>query len=186
MKVDYELKRHTKTMTTRKFYERFSNFDLIQGYCRECPRYGTNYSCSPLDLDIEEFFNSYDYIDIIVSQLFFKPEDYERKYTKEVFDQVINDTLVKERKKVVKEVLEREKTYAKAQALTGPCNHCVKNCREVYDECIHPEIRRYSLASLGIHTSKVLKDLFDIDLIKIEKELPKYLNNVTTILYCED
>ncbi len=181
--LDYEIKKYYKTLSTREFYDRFSDLELIQGYCKECPRYNTNYSCSPLDIDIEEFIVSYDYVDIEVTQLFFKKEDYERFYTKEEFDYVFKNTFLKERDIVVEKIKEREKSLEHANALTGPCNYCCKRCREEYDECQHPEIRRFSLASLGIYSGKLLKDLFDIDLIPLEKALPKYLTNLTAILY---
>ena len=73
--------------------------------------------------------------------------------------------------------LESEKEYPKAQSLTGPCNHCAENCKELFSECKHPEIRRYSLASIGMDSRKILKDLFDIELLLINGVLPKYLNN---------
>ena len=79
--------------------------------------------------------------------------------------------------------MESEKDYSKAESLTGPCNHCAENCKELFSKCKHPEIRRYSLASIGMDSRKILKDLFDIELLLINGVLPKYLNNVTSILY---
>lgn len=181
--IEYEVKRQRKTLTTKEFYERFSNFDVVQGYCKECPRYDTNYSCSPLDINIKEYIEDYDYIDIIVTQLFFNKKDYEAEYTKDELNDVLNNTFFIEKQKTVDTILSEEKKYKKAQSITGPCNYCTPKCKEKYDKCIHPEIRRFSLASLGIDSSKILKDLFNIDLILIEGKLPKYLNNVSSILY---
>lgn len=186
MEIEYEVKRYTKTLTTSDFYNRFSNFNTVQGYCKECPRYDTNYSCSPLDIDIEEYITSYDFIDITVTQLFFKTEDYEKQYTKEELNEVLNDTYYKERQKTVDNIIELENNLKHAESITGPCNYCTSNCKEKYDKCIHPEIRRFSLASLGMDSKKILKDLFDIELLLIEGELPKYLNNVSSILYSKN
>ncbi len=181
--VDYKIKKHYKTLPTSEFYDRFSDYELIQGFCKECPRYNTNYSCSPLDIDIKEFILSYDYVDIEITQLFYKKEDYERFYTKEEFDYIFKNTFLKERDIMTEKFKEKEKTHKKAHSLTGPCNDCCKKCRLEYSECQHPEIRRFSLASLGIYTTKMLKDLFDIDLIPLDKALPEYLTNVSAILY---
>lgn len=186
MEIDYEVKRYTKTLKTDEFYNRFNNFELVQSYCKQCPRYDTNYSCSPVDINIKEFIEDYDYIDITVTQLFFKTEDYEKDYSREELNEVLNNTYYVEREKTVENILKIEKSYKHAQSLTGPCNHCVKDCKNKYDECIHPEIRRFSLASLGIDSKKILKDLFDIDLLLIEGELPKYLNNISSLLYSKD
>lgn len=185
MEIDYELKKHKKTLTTNEFYDTFFDFELVQGFCMECPRYDTNYSCSPLEINIKEFVSSYDYIDIYVTQLFFNEEDYEREYTKESFNDFLNDSYYKERDKIQEKVKNMEQDYPKAFSLTGPCNHCASNCKELYDECIHPEIRRYSLASLGFDSRKILKDLFNIELLLIEGKLPRYMNNITSILYSE-
>lgn len=186
MDIDYEVKRMTKTLDTSEFYEKFSNFDLVQGYCKQCPRYDTNYSCSPLDINIKEYILDYDFIDITVTQLFFKIEDYEKDYTKEELNEVLNNSYYQERKKTVDEIIEKEKTLSHAESITGPCNHCVADCKNKYDECIHPEIRRFSLASLGMDSKKILKDLFDIELLRIEGQLPKYLNNISSLLYSLD
>lgn len=182
-KIDYEVKYYKKTITTTQLFDDFFNFDLVQGYCKECPRYNTNYSCSPLDIDVKEFIHSFDYIDIIVTQLRFKPEDYEKEYSSDELKELLFDTFYKEKEKTCERVLASEKNYPKAESITGPCNDCVENCREVYDECQHPEIRRYSLASLGLDSKKILKDLFDIELLLINGKLPKYLNNISSILY---
>lgn len=181
--IRYEVKHFKKTLSIDEFVERFYNFDLVQGYCKECPRYGTNYSCSPLDIDIMEFVGEYEYIDIFVTQLFFEAEDYEKDYTPDELKEFLYNSFFKEKKKIADKVLKSEKTYSKAQSLTGPCNHCAENCREIYDECQHPEIRRYSLASIGMDSRKILKELFDIELLLINGVLPKYLNNITSILY---
>lgn len=181
--IDYDVKHYKKTITTEEFFERFYNFDLVQGYCKECPRYNTNYSCSPVEIDIEKFVKEYDFIDIHVTQLFFDAEYYENDYTPDELKEFLYNTFFKEKKKVVDKVLGYEKKYPKAQSLTGPCNHCAENCKELYSECKHPEIRRYSLASIGMDSRKILKDLFNIELLLINGVLPKYLNNVTSILY---
>lgn len=181
--IVYDVKHYKKTLTTEEFFNRFYNFDLVQGYCKECPRYDTNYSCSPLGIDIEKYVLEYDFIDIHVTQLFFEAEDYEKDYSPDELKNFLYNTFFKEKKKIVDKVLESEKTYTKAQSLTGPCNHCAENCKELYPECKHPEIRRYSLASIGMDSRKILKDLFDIELLLINGVLPKYLNNVTSILY---
>lgn len=183
MQKDYEVKRFKKTLRTDEFYDRFFNFDLVQGYCKECPRYDTNYSCSPVDINIKEFIHEYEFIDIYVTQLLFNVEDYEREYTKESFNDFLNESYYKERDMIQQKVKDMESDYSKAISLTGPCNHCASNCKKLYDECIHPEIRRFSLASLGLDSRKILKDLFDIELLLIEGKLPRYMNNVTSILY---
>ena len=181
--IEYEVKRQRKTLTTKEFYDRFSNFEVVQGYCRGCSRYNTNYSCSPLDIDIQNYIESYDYIDIVITQLFFNKEDYQAIYSPDELNDILNNTFFIEKKKTVDILLDEEKKYVKSECITGPCNYCRSYCKKEYDECIHPEIRRYSLASLGIDSAKILKDLFNIDLILIEGKLPKYLNNVSSILH---
>lgn len=183
LEIDYDVKRYRKTLKTDDFYNRFNNFDLVQSYCKQCPRYDTNYSCSPLDINIKEYVLGYDYIDIVVTQLFFRIEDYEKEYSKESLNEVLNSSYYKERDKTFEKILEEENNYPKAQSITGPCNHCAKDCRKKFDKCIHPEIRRFSLASLGLDSKKILKELFDIELLLIEGQLPRYLNNVCSILY---
>ncbi|OED30439.1 DUF2284 domain-containing protein [Methanosphaera sp. WGK6] len=182
-KINYKIKKFYKTLPTPEFHKRFYNWDIVQGYCKECSRYNSNYSCSPLDINVKDYILNFDYIDIIVTQLIFEKEDYSNEYSKEELNNLLNETFFKEKQKVVDKVIADESNYTKAQSLSGPCNYCAHNCKEIYDKCIHPEIRRYSLASLGIDSRKILKDLFDIELLLINGKLPKYLNNITSILY---
>lgn len=181
--IDYEVKHYKKTLTTSEFFERFFNFDYVQNFCKQCPRYDTNYSCSPVDIDIRDFVLGYDFIDIHVTQLFFNPEDYEKDYTEDELKDVLYDSFFKEKNKIATRIFDSEKEYSEAQSLTGPCNHCAENCKELYSSCKHPEIRRYSLASIGMDSKKILKDLFGIELLLINGVLPKYLNNISSILY---
>ena len=183
MKIDYSVERVRKTLTTQDFIDRFSNYSMVQGFCKECPRYDTNYSCSPLKIDPHDYILSYDYVDIIKTQLFYKKENCKKSYTKEEFDSIIDNTFQKERQLTVDSIKKEEATYEHAISLTGPCNECANDCKNQYDKCIHPEIRRYSLASLGIDSQKILKDLFGIELILLGKSLPEYMNNLTTLLY---
>jgi len=182
----YELKRYVKILDTGTFYENFSKFDRVQGFCKNCPRYNTNFSCSPVeDINIENFVKQYDKAKIVVTQLLFKKEYYEKEFTKKEFDEFINSTFIKEREYIKEIIKNEENDHSKSISLTGPCNYCRKDCKKVFDKCKYPEIRRFTLASLGLDANKILKELFDIDLILIEKKLPKYMNNVTVLLYTD-
>ena len=182
----YELKRYIKILDAKEFYNRFSNFDKVQGFCKNCPRYNTNFSCSPVeDINLENYVKKYDKAKVVVTQLLFKKEFYEKEYTKEEFDEFINSTFIKERDYIKEIIKKEEKEHLESESLTGPCNYCRKDCKKVFDKCQHPEIRRFTLSALGLDANKILKDLFDIDLILIEKKLPEYMNNVTVLLYTD-
>ncbi len=181
--IDYEVKRQTKTLTTNELFDRFANFERVHGFCKECPRYNTNFSCSPVDIDIKDYVLGYDYADVTVTQLFFKKEDYERPYTEDEFNEILKNTFYKEKQKTVDEIKKEEESLEHANRVTGSCNICSRKCRDLYDECQHPDLIRYSVSSLGFDSTKILKDLFNIDLILIDKGLPKYLNNVSFLLY---
>ncbi|MCD7781693.1 MAG: DUF2284 domain-containing protein [Methanosphaera sp.] len=183
MEIDYDVERVRKTLSTQEFYDRFSNYDEVQGHCKDCPRYDTNYSCSPIEDDPREYILNYDYVDIIKTQIFFKKEDYTRDYSKEEFDSIIDNTFHREREITVAQIKEEEASMTHAMSIIGPCNVCASDCKKQYDKCLHPEIRRYSLASLGIDSQKILKEVFGIELILLSKHLPKYMNNLTTLLY---
>ncbi len=201
MTLTYEVNRYTKTMSTKDFYDKYADFNRVQGYCTQCARYDTNYSCSPLDIDTKEFILNYDYIDVTLTKLDFKKEDYEKEYTDEEFENVLKESFYPETNKTKENVFNQEKNYKKAISITGPCTLCDVDCRKEYDECIHPEKMRYSLASLGVDSRMVIEKLFNVPLIPINEnlsehlenneklskpKLPKYMNNVTSILYSKN
>ncbi len=182
-KIEYELKEQIKTLTTEDFYNRFNNFEFTQSFCRKCFNYNQNFSCSPLEINIKDYILDFEYVDVIVTQLFFKKDDYTKEYSKEELDDIIKQTFIEEKKKVKNKLLTMENEYSKAESITGPCDYCKIKCKNKYDKCIYPDKKRYSLSSLGIDSEKILKDLFSIKLILIEGKLPKYMNNVSAILY---
>lgn len=190
----YKLSTLRKTLSTDEFYKKYNNYEKTQIFCRECFNYNQNYSCSPVDINIKDYITSFDNVDIIITHLDFDPSVYNRQYTQDELNQVINETFMQEKKNIKSILADEEKNYIKAESITGPCTYCKKSCpdefdekvdcRNKYDKCIHPEIRRYSMSSLGFDSELILKDLFDIDLILIEPgKLPKYMNNVSAILY---
>ena len=100
--------------------------------------------------------------------------------------ELLYNTFFKEKQKIVNKVLESEKDYSKAESLTGPCNHCAENCKELFSKCKHPEIRRYSLASIGMDSRKILKDLFDIKEHEYTKDELKELINISILSFDVD
>lgn len=190
----YTLTTLRKTLSTDEFYNKYNNYEKTQGFCRECFNYNQNYSCSPLDINIQEYITSFDNVDIIITKLDFTEDVYNKKYSQDELNSIINDTFMKEKNNIKQKLLDEEKNYIRSESITGPCTYCKEdfkeefktqvNCKDKFDKCLHPEHRRYSLSALGFDSEVILEDLFDINLILIKPGiLPRYMNNISAILY---
>lgn len=182
--VKYTKTVNRKTLTTSEFYDKYNDLEKTQSKCRECFNYNNNFSCSPLDINIKKYILSFDYVDLVDVKLDYEPEDYEKTYTSEDLNMIINRSFMLEKIKTAKDLRAEESEYVRSESITGPCNECKINCKKEYDTCQYPQKMRYSLSSLGFDAELILKDVFDVELILIKPgKLPRYMNNVAAILY---
>jgi len=136
----------------------FEYSDSNKTACKACEKYGKNLGCPPYSPGFQEYAGSQKNAKVISIRM---PQEY--------FNQVIQENIYWESCKkaegiLLEELLRyREKGYLIAGA--GPCPSCDTCAIEKgYKMCLNPDNRIYSLESLGVSISALIKRCFNFDL----------------------
>ncbi len=146
----------------------------IIGYCRRCPNYGLFWSCPPHGFDTKEYLKKFNYCTVIGVKIQLDSLDSEVN---------ILDYYHLQRKELNERLLKEEKHLVASTVLVaGHCWHCKTCVRNSQKACLQPDKNRYSLESLGIKISDIIRDEFN-DALQWQKDKePKSLYIVQAIL----
>lgn len=160
----------------------YRDVDKFIGFCKQCGEYGNCWSCPPFSFDTEEYLSGYENVLIIGTKitpdkLLLETNDLEKNKL------LARDILFRERVKLDASLLALEERYPSGKAFfAGVCHACKdKKCsRSSGEPCLHPELTRPSLESLGFDIGRTASDLLGIELKwSSDGTLPEYLTLVS-------
>jgi len=136
----------------------FEYSDKNKTACKACEKFGKNFACPPFSPGFKEYAGAQKNAKVISVRM---PQEY--------FNQVIQENIYwdccrKAEGILIEELLRyREKGYLIAGA--GPCSSCeICAIEKEYKKCINPDNRIYSLESLGVNITALIKRCFNFDL----------------------
>ena len=154
-------------IAAQEFMVRYQDSSRILGFCKQCPRFGKNWSCPPLAEALLEKLRHYHWVRLIAIQTrvpealqaqHFSPEElYKASYS--VIDQ-LRDTYDPR-------MLALEKrTPGSLVCLAGSCRGCEpESCaRGTGHPCRHPELLRPSLEAYGFDVARASAELLHLPL----------------------
>jgi predicted metal-binding protein len=136
----------------------FEYDDRFKDMCGECPYHGKNYSCPPHSPSFAAHVGANRRAEVVCI-----------KMSKANFcgdtPQDIYHACFREAGRLLRLELDRHRTQGEVIAGSGPCLAC-EHCALVAggSACNRPELRVYSLESLGVNVVGLLKKVFDIEL----------------------
>lgn len=184
----YHTEIYIKPSTIEELKNNFWNIEKFEGFCKQCRNYGKLWSCPPYDFSIEEYVDRYKYIYIVGVKIVFDEDTLSSINTKEKISNYTTETLHFMKNKIMNEMLKLEKLYPNSTSLSaGGCNLC-ENCSKLKNEkCIHPDLMRYSLESLGFDVGGVSSKLLNFELKwATETRLPDYFSLIAGIMINEE
>ena len=184
----YHTEIYIKPSTIEELKNNFWNIEKFEGFCKQCKNYGKLWSCPPYDFSIEEYVDRYKYIYIVGVKIVFDEDTLSSINTKEKISSYTNETLHFMKNKIMNEMLKLEKLYPNSTSLSaGGCNLC-ENCSKLKNvQCIHPDLMRYSLESLGFDVGGVSSKLLNFELKwATETRLPDYFSLIAGIMTNEE
>ena len=184
----YHTEIYIKPSTIEELKNNFWNIEKFEGFCKQCRNYGKLWSCPPYDFSIEEYVDRYKYIYIVGVKIVFDEDTLSSINTKEKISSYTNETLHFMKNKIMNEMLKLEKLYPNSTSLSaGGCNLC-ENCSKLKNvQCIHPDLMRYSLESLGFDVGGVSSKLLNFELKwATETRLPDYFSLIAGIMTNEE
>lgn len=184
----YHTEIYIKPSTIEELKNNFWNIEKFEGFCKQCRNYGKLWSCPPYDFSIEEYVDRYKYIYIVGVKIVFDEDTLSSINTKEKISNYTTETLHFMKNKIMNEMLKLEKLYPNSTSLSaGGCNLC-ENCSKLKNvQCIHPDLMRYSLESLGFDVGGVSSKLLNFELKwATETRLPDYFSLIAGIMTNEE
>lgn len=184
----YHTEIYIKPSTIEELKNNFWDIEKFEGFCKQCRNYGKVWSCPPYDFSIEEYIDRYKYIYIVGVKIVFDEDTLSSINTKEKISSYTNETLHFMKNKIMNEMLKLEKLYPNSTSLSaGGCNLC-ENCSKLKNvQCIHPDLMRYSLESLGFDVGGVSSKLLNFELKwATETRLPDYFSLIAGIMTNEE
>lgn len=184
----YHTKIYIKPSTIEELKNNFWDIEKFEGFCKQCRNYGKLWSCPPYNFSIEEYVDRYKYVYIVGVKIVFDEDTLSSINTKEKISNYTTETLHFMKNKIMNEMLKLEKLYPNSTSLSaGGCNLC-ENCSKLKNvQCIHPDLMRYSLESLGFDVGGVSSKLLNFELKwATETRLPDYFSLIAGIMTNEE
>lgn len=179
----YTLKIYETKIPVQRLIADFQNKEYFLRFCKECVNYNARWSCPALDFDVNEYLSKFQFAHLISAKIVFKKEVIDTVRTAEDINRVTNETIQETRKHLLEKLLELEEKYPSSVSIvSGGCNICKTCARTLGKPCIHPDKMRYSLNTFGFDITKLLKELFQIELIWSKGKLPEYYTLVSAFL----
>lgn len=152
----YHTEIYIKPSTIEELKNNFLDIEKFEGFCKQCRNYGKLWSCPPYNFSIEKYVDRYKYVYIIGVKIVFDEDTLSSINTKEKISNYTTETLHFMKNKIMNEMLKLEKLYPNSTSLSaGGCNLC-ENCSKLKNvQCVHPDLMRYSLESLGFDVGGV-------------------------------
>ena len=186
MDKQYEVTRMEASIDVADYYASYVDPPRFLAFCRQCTAYGKVWSCPPYDFSVEELWQSYERMLLLGRKLTFTPELCRRRYDSSQMQQLLADTLLREREDMERELFELEAAHPGSIALLpGSCHRCGDgNCsRTAGLPCRDPQHLRHSLESLGGDVGRTAEELLGFSLLwSSEGRLPAYLCLIAALL----
>lgn len=184
----YHTEIYIKPSTIEELKNNFLDIEKFEGFCKQCRNYGKLWSCPPYNFSIEKYVDRYKYVYIIGVKIVFDEDTLSSINTKEKISNYTTETLHFMKNKIMNEMLKLEKLYPNSTSLSaGGCNLC-ENCSKLKNvQCVHPDLMRYSLESLGFDVGGVSSKLLNFELKwATETRLPDYFSLIAGIMTNEE
>lgn len=180
----YHTEIYIKPSTIEELKKSFWDIEKFEGFCKQCKNYGKVWSCPPYDFSIEEYITKYKYIYIVGVKIVFDEDTLSSINTKEKISNYTNETLHFMKNKIMNEMLNLEKLYPNSTSLSaGGCKLCKVCSKESNLKCLHPDLMRYSLESLGFDVGGISSKLLNFELKwATETRLPDYFSLIAGIM----
>lgn len=178
----FEIEQLTADLDLDEYYDKYVDVEKYLELCKDCPDYGSNWSCPPFDFDPNDIWKSYNKFKVIAFKFNFTQEALNETFTKPQMDMFI-DRLRRTQVKLMNVIYAME-DESSLGLYFGPCNLCRMCTRPMGMPCKMPFKLRYSIESLGGNVDEMMEEVFGIKVLwPSDEKLPEYLLFVGGLLY---
>ncbi|HPG92063.1 MAG TPA: DUF2284 domain-containing protein [Clostridia bacterium] len=179
----YYTQKHTAEIDIDTLLKDYIDFSQYENSCKDCPNYGTLYSCPPYDFDKKEFLQKFSKLKIIALQILFDKKLTNKFYSESEISTVYRNIITPERNSFDSDLLLEEKSINGLALYAGSCNFCQICKRKINQTCEYPDKMRYSIESLGGDVVGLSRDYLGVNILWAGKgNLPEYFLFVGGVL----
>ncbi|RAP53571.1 MAG: hypothetical protein BZ138_00465 [Methanosphaera sp. rholeuAM270] len=176
----------TKTIPTKQYKTKYVNTEITMKACKECPNYSKNWACPQFKEDIYKIWDKYENIKLYLTKINYTKEAQQTKYTPEELEYITQNTLFKERNKLIQTLEHEEQKHKGTYLSAGYCTYCQECTRIQQKPCRHPDKCHNSIESIGGLVKDTLENIFNEKLKWIDTQkgqLPENLSLLMALLY---
>lgn len=180
--IRYSTIKTVKTLPVDVFLENFYDFEFTSRKCSKCSMYGKRWSCPSFDEDMSSYWKRFCTIELIHLKVILDEDLINERFSEKQIYTILHNTLFRQKKLLISKLEEDNRDYLS----TGYCNICKQCSKENNLSCRFPDMKKYSIESVGGLVTKISSQLFDSPIRWIDMEngiLPEYLTLVMAVLY---
>lgn len=181
--MGYRVNLFQNSMSMHAFRQKYQNQEKFIGFCRECPNYGTVWSCPPLPFSVEQYLYPYRHVYVVCARLDLDEETRRAADTAEKV-KTIGWEIIVEAKRNLEDALRtwEELVPGSVSLSSGGCNRCSRCSRGEGHPCRDEMAMRYSLDAFGFDLSAITRDMFQIEIQWCHGALPEYFTLIHALL----
>ena len=166
-KKDYKVERFETYIDMTEFFEKYFDFSVTHAKCQACPGYRGTWACPDFDFDTKEFLSKFKRFHFILDRV--------SNSGAATVDEA-KDRLFFEKDRYDAEMRDIESSIPGSYGLAAQeCVACKKCARLSGLPCVHPEIMRYGLESIGAFPTKMVPDKFGFPILWSDgTSIPEY------------
>ena len=170
-------------MPMSDFCSKYQDREKYMVYCRECPNYGTVWSCPLLSFEVDDYLSKFEWVNILCAKIILSDRTIAEADTSEKIKSTGWEILLAVKLDMEEKLRRLEKSIPGSVSLSfGGCNLCKECSRKDGQPCRQPDKMRYSLDAFGFDLTAITKDMFDIDILWCKERLPDYFTLIHGIL----
>lgn len=181
--MDYTVEYRKSSLPMKQFRARYQDAEKFLAYCKECPKYGTVWSCPPLSFDADAYLARFAWVNIVGAKIQIESQVIEAADTPAKIRDVGWKIVSAVKLDVDEKMRGLEAQYPESVSLSsGGCILCDNCTRQTGKPCRQPDKMRYSLDAFGFDLSAITSDMLNIDIQWCKERLPDYFTLVHGIM----
>lgn len=183
----YRVETIARRVESRELMARFYDPEKFLGFCKECRNYNARWSCPPYSAVTPPDVRAFLYVHLVGSKLCFEPRVLEQTRGAEAVRRVTDRVMEGAKRQADERVLRLEARHPGSVALSsGGCRLCAHCARERGGPCLHPDVMRLSLESIGFDVVGVAEQCLGQKMLWAGDRLPAYYLLVNALLSNEE
>ena len=125
----YTTTRHEASISVPEYVENYVDVPTFLEACKACPNYDRVWACPSYDFDVLKYWKQYQTFQLLATEITFDEDMLAKEYSRQEIQDILDQVLPPEKKKLSDELLRAEKLNPGSISLSaGSCHLCKDGC----------------------------------------------------------